>query len=272
MRNRRSGSPCPVLRGVLSLTLYLGVLGIPHLSLASNGSEVQDISKKAVEVGIASQQAHESWVEEKQRLRDEIEELENLLDHIRWQRKKLAVYKGDLEEKIAGLKEKAEAMEAVNMKLLPILEENLARLKASVDGDIPGNLSKRRESIHHAAMVLNDYDMGLLDKVRAVLDAVAREVDLGHRVQVSEDETLVEGQGRRVKMLQVGRVGLYALTLDSQKAYQWDRAASGWRALEGDITSIHEAIEMAEGIRLLGLSKLPVARPESINMQEEAAQ
>ena len=272
MESYLSGKPCQVLQGLVSFMLCLGVLIIPQASLATSATEVKKTSEEAVEVGTKSQHIHESWVEEEHRLLEELEDLENLLGHIKWQRKKLSVYKGDLEEKIAGLKEKAKAMEAVNIKLLPILEENLEQLQASADIDIPSNLTERRKSIHHARMVLNNYDMGLLDKARAVLDAVAREVDFGHHVNVSEDEIEVDGQSRRVKMLQVGRVGLYAMTLDSEKAYQWDMAGSGWRAIENDITSIHDAIEMAEGIRLVGLSKLPVAQPETQKLQETTAQ
>ncbi len=246
------------------------MMAMAKISFATSAAEVKGMSEKAVEVGIVSQAAHESWVKEEHRLLEEIEDQENLLEHIQWQRKKLAVYKGDLQEKIAGLQKKAEAMEAVNMKLLPILEENLEKLQMSIDADIPGALTERRKSIHHARMVLNDYDMGLLDKARAVLDAVAREVDLGHQVNVLEDEIEVGGQRRRVKMLQVGRVGLYAMTLDNARAYQWNIADNQWVAIEDDVTSIRDAIDMAEGIRLVGLSKLPVAQPQQ--QQERGAQ
>ncbi len=248
-------------RYLLCATLFLGMMVVGQTSFAASAGEVKNISKKAVSVGITSQNVHESWVEEEHRLIEEIEDLENLLDHIKWQREKFSVYKVDLQEKIAGLKEKAKAMEAVNMQLLPILEENLEKLQATVDKDIPGNLTERRKSIHHARMVLNDYDMGLLDKARAVLDAVAREVDLGHRVSVLEDEIEVDGQLRRVKMLQVGRIGLYAMTLDNSNAYRWDASGGQWGAID-DPTAIRDAIDMAEGVRLVGLSQLPVAQPQ----------
>ncbi len=267
-------NPCRFRQGLVCLGLCAGLVCMGKQVFAANGSEVQQLSEKAVEVGVESQEIHELWVEEEHRLLEEIEDLEQLLDHIQWQRKKLGVYKSDLEEKIAGLQKKAEAMEAVNMKLLPILEANLAQLQTVVEADIPSNMTERRKSMLQAKAVLTDYDMGLLDKTRAVLDAAAREVDLGHRVNVLEDEIEVSGESRRVKMLQVGRVGLYAMTLDSKKAYQWDSASTQWKAIETDITSIHEAIEMAEGIRLVGLSKLPMAQPETLSgqQQQEAAQ
>ncbi len=258
--------------GIFYFALGLMLLFIPSISWADTGSEVKKKSKKAVEIGIATQGVHESWVEEEHKLLEEIEDLERILEHTQWQRKKFSVYKKDLETKIAGLQKKAEAMEAVNMKLLPILEDDLERLQVVMDADIPSNLTERRKSIHHAKMVLADYDMGLLDKTRAVLDATAKEVDLGHQVNVLEDEIEVDGERRRVKMLQVGRVALYAMTLDGEKAYQWDDRQSRWIIVEKDVTPIHDAIEIAEGIRLVGLSELPLAQPETSYLQEESAQ
>ncbi len=258
--------------GLFYFALCLVLLSMPSISLADTGSEVKKKSEKAVEIGVETQGILESWVEEEHKLLEEIEDLEQILEHTEWQRKKFSVYKKDLEKKIAGLQKKAEAMEAVNMKLLPILEENLEQLQAVMEADVPSNLTERRKSMHHAKMVLADYDMGLLDKTRAVLDATAKEVDLGHQVNVLEDEIEVDGVGRRVKMLQVGRVGLYAMTLDGEKAYQWDSIQSRWVAVENDVTPIHDAIEIAEGIRLVGLSKLPLAQPETRNLQEDTAQ
>ncbi|PIE64078.1 MAG: hypothetical protein CSA26_09955 [Desulfobacterales bacterium] len=266
------GISCHNRRGAFYIALCLVILFMPCISSANTGSEVKKMSEKAVEIGVTTQGVHESWVEEEHKLLEEIEDLEQVLEHTRWQRKKFFVYRQDLEKKIAGLQKKAEAMEAVNMKLLPILEENLGQLQTVMDADIPSNLTERRKSIHHAKMVLADYDMGLLDKTRAVLDAIAKEVDLGHQVNVLEDEIEVDGVGRRVKMLQVGRVGLYAMTLDGEKAYQWDNGLGQWVAIADDVTPIHDAIEIAEGIRLVGLSRLPLAQPETSSMQEGTVQ
>ncbi len=270
MKSKGVGMMAQSRRYLLCVSLFSGIMAMAQVACAVSAGVVKETSEKAVQVGIASQRIHESWIEEEHRLLEEIEDLETLLEHIQWHRSKLAIYMKDLKEKIAGLRKKSEAMEAVNMKLLPILEKNLEKMQVRVDKDIPSNLTERHKSIHHARMVLNNYDMGLLDKARAVLDAVAREVDLGHQVNVLEDEIEVDGGDRRVKILQVGRIGLYAMTLDGVKAYQWDMAGDRWSAIESDISDIRDAIDMAEGVRLVGLSKLPVAQPQQL--QEEASQ
>ncbi len=269
MKDKDGGGVCWFRWCFLGLSVVMGLLLGWQMGFAANVTEVKKLSEKAVDVGVKSQQSFETWVEEKHRLLAELEDMEAQLEHIGWQRKKLDVYKKDLNEKIAGLQKKSEAMEAVNLKLLPILEANLEKLQELVAADVPANFTERRKSLHHATIVLNDYDLGLLDKARAVLNAVAREVDLGHRVGIFEDEIEVAGARKRVKILQVGRVGLYALTLDGQKAYQWVPKQTVWVPNTEAVASIHEAVEMAEGIRLVGLSKLPIVAEK---MQEATAQ
>lgn len=46
-----------------------------------------------------------------------------------------------------------------------------------------------------ARSILNDYDMGLPAKTRAVLEAVAHEVNLNHRLDVSIGEIEAAGGG-----------------------------------------------------------------------------
>lgn len=262
MINTTSGSR--ILKTPVYLATFIVLTTSGQNLFATNATDVKNLSAKTVQVGIAAQDSHEAWVEEKHRLLEEVDDLEHRLEHIQWQRQKLMIYGQGLEEKIVDLRKKAATMEAVNLQLLPILEDTLARLKTSLNEDIPSNMSERNKSVLHAQTLLNDYDMGLLDKTRAVLDAVAREVDLGHRVDVRVDEIEVHETGRRVKTLQVGRIGLYAITLDGKKGFRWDKNVSQWIALENDISPINEAIEMAEGIRLVGLNSLPVDPPAAL--------
>ena len=235
--------------------------------VAADSSQVRQTAENTVEVGVMTQQIHEDWVDAERRLLAEIEEAERRIAHVKWQRAKLRAYQEGIVEKISDLERKMVVMEAVNLELLPILEKNLDRLQETLESDIPGNMSERRKSLLHAEQVLNDYDMGLLDKTRAVLDSIAGEVDYGHQVNVAEDEIIVDGTGIRVKVLQVGRVGLYAVTLDGEKAFLWNGDDRSWRTVTGHAAAVQEAMEMAEGIRLVGLSSLPVAAPAAAEVQ-----
>lgn len=253
-------------RAGLSLFLLFTLTG--SSVYATTGTDIHTLSERAVQTGGKTQVIHEEWVDEERLLRRQIEDLGARLEHIQWQRQKLQVYQRSLEHKIVELEEKSVAMEAINSRLVPILEKNLQRLREGLVTDIPYNMSERRRSLVQAQAVLDDYDMGLLDKTRAVLNAAAREVDLGHQVGVLEDEIEVNGEVRRVKTLHAGRAGLYAITLDHKNAFHWDPGTSSWKEAQSESTAIHKAIEMAEGVRLIELSSLPVYPPVTIEKQE----
>ena len=233
-----------------------------------NAVEVKQTSEKTVETQIQTQDAAEAWLEEQGRLLDEIEAVEEELEHIRWQREKTAKYQETLERKVADLNGRAAEMETIGQELLVVLDRTLAKLEDHVESDMPFDREEREKHARLVRKVLDDYDQGLLQKTRVLFDAVAREVDIGHGVDVRDDEIVVEerlkeDRLKQVKLLRVGRVGLYALTMDARSAYLWDGDTGKWVAVAESARQIEQAVEMAEGTRIIELSRLPVGRPET---------
>lgn len=221
---------------------------------------VKEDAEQTVGVETETQVIHENWTEEKQALMEEMDEIRARLQRIEWQRQKTETYKATLEKKIRDLKLRASEMETVALELLPVLEDTLEKLSVFIDGDIPFETAERKKRLHQAETVLDDYDMGLLPKTHAVFDALSREVDIGYTVAVREGEIVVDGQARQVKLLRVGRIGLYALTLDTGSAFVWDAGTRRFEALEkSDVHDVLKAVQMAEGTRIIELVRLPVA-------------
>lgn len=271
MKFRRLRKPCG-FSTLVTFAIFMASTTSPGMVFGAEGSEVRKTAEKTVEIGISAQTTHEEWVDEQHQLNEEIDSLRKRIEHVQWQRQRQKTYTIDIEEKIQDLEVKAAAMEAVNNQLLPILEENMVKLDQHINTDVPFLSTERRKSVIQAKGVLNDYDLSLLDKTRAVLDAAAREVDLGHRVAVSEDDIEIEGTVRRVKMLMVGRVGLYAMTLDAENAFAYDSSTDTWKSIQENSSAVHEAIDMAEGIRLIGLSKLPLPQPVALSNENGGQQ
>jgi seryl-tRNA synthetase len=213
---------------------------------------------------IQTKKAVEAWLLEEDRLQTKIDTLRRRLEHTDWQLQKTANYRATLERKVATLNQRAAAMETISQELLWVLDQTLQRLEAYVQADLPFDQTERRKRLGRARRFLNDYDQDLLPKARAVFDAVAQEVDLGHGVAVTNAEITVAGQLKQVKLLRVGRIGLYALTLDTQNAYVWNGKQGQWLARDRDVRAVAEAIEMVEGKRIIDLSRLPVGLPVTI--------
>ncbi len=240
------------------LAVFLLSAGV---SAGETAVEVRETSEKTVNTDIHTQESMESWLEEERRLLEEIEEVQGQLKHTAWQREKTAKYHETLERKVADLNRRAEEMEKISQELLLVLDETLKKLQVHVKNSLPFNREERDNVLKLTGRVLNDYDMGLLVKTRTVFDAVAREVDMGYGVDVRDIEISVDGRPRQVKVFRVGRVGLFALAMDTQSAYVWDEAKGKWLVRDRGGREIEEAIEMAEGTRIIGLSRLPVGQP-----------
>jgi hypothetical protein len=226
-----------------------------------SASRVRKTAEKTVGIDVETQHLMEDWASEEQEMLDRIEDLSARLKQARWQQEKNTRYIRSLEEKIAGLNQQAAEIEKMEAALLPVLDTTLDRLDILVLSDLPAALDRRRETIARTRHVLDDYDADLLTKTRAVLDTLNREVDLGHTVGVEEQEIETDGGFRQVKLLRVGRIGLFAITLDNRTGFAWDRARARFVPLEGSAGDLMEAVEMAEGIRLIGLSRLPLDLP-----------
>lgn len=242
--------------------LIAAVSLLPCNAAGKTGTQVKRTAEQAVATDARTQQAVEAWEKEKQQLLEKIDRTRARLQNLAWQHDKAAGYCETLRGKIAELEQRAAAMEKINLELLPLLDGTLKRLEGFMAADIPWQTSERRRQCARVKELLNDYDAGLLPKTRAVLEAVGREVDLGHGVAVREAEIPVDGQPRQVRLLRVGRLGLYALSGDGRHAYAWDPENREFTSLNGGQRAIEEAMQMAEGTRILALTRLPAGRPE----------
>lgn len=227
----------------------------------TSAARVKQTAEKTVGIGTETQQLLEAFASEEQEMLDRIEELSAGLRQTRWQIEKNTRYVRSMEEKIADLNQQAADIEAVESALLPALDTALDRLDTLVRSGLPMSLERRLETIARTRRVLDDYDTGLPAKTRAVLDTLSREVDLGHTVEVQEQEIETGNGARQVTLLRVGRLGLFAVTLDKRTGFAWDRSRGRFLPLEGSAGNLVQAVEMAEGIRLIDLTRLPLDLP-----------
>ncbi|MFP4086752.1 MAG: DUF3450 domain-containing protein [Desulfobacteraceae bacterium] len=237
-------------------------MGLANPSTAGESpSRVKKTAEKTVVTDVKTQKAVDAWAVEEKRLLEKIDQQERELRRVTWEQNKASQYLHTLEQKVKELREKAREMEKINAKLLPILDRGLEKLITRVKTDIPFDRTRRLKRLEDTAHTLNDYDVGLLAKTRALFDAVAGEVDFGYSVDSKETEVDIQGHSTRVKLLKAGRAGLYALSMDGEKAYVWNPRENTYLPVEGNVRDIDEAVEIVERIRIIELTKLPMGRP-----------
>ena len=239
----------------------------PGISIAGKDSPlaVKETSEQTVATDVETQKSVDQWAVEEEQLLKKIDQNERERKRIAWERKKTGEYLSTLEKKLVELKEMVSEMEKINAELLPMLDWGLERLTAFVQNDIPFDKAARLKRIENAALTLKDYDMNLLAKTRALFDAVALERDFGYSVDIKKTEIEIEGRPVRVNLLKVGRVRLCALTMDCEKGYVWNSPEGGYSSVKGSVRAIDEAVQIAERIRIVELTKLPMGRPEKVS-------
>ncbi|MCF8144093.1 MAG: DUF3450 domain-containing protein [Deltaproteobacteria bacterium] len=246
---------------VLGLSALFGAGLGQSMAAEDSPSAVKQTSEQTVAVDVETQKAVDAWASEEKKLLEKIDRTERALKRVVWERKKTAEYLETLQDKTVQLREKAEEMQRINAELLPILDQGLEKLSAQVESDLPFDKTRRLQQITDAGQILNDYDAGLLVKTRTLFDAVAREVDFGYSVDIDETEIDIEGRSTRVKVLRVGRVGLYAMSMDNEKAYIWDAGQNRYLPVEDGVREIDEAVQIVERIRIIELTRLPMGSP-----------
>jgi len=252
--------------GIVSL-LETGI--VQTLASETSPLAVKQTSERTVATDVETQKAVDAWAAEEKGLLEKIDQQERALKRVEWESRKTAEYLSTLEGKIAELKEKAEEMKRINAELLPVLDQSLEKLTTFVDKDVPFERTRRLEKVEETARTLGDYDAGLLLKTRAFFDAMAREVDFGYSVDVKETEIDIEGRSTRVKLLKVGRIGLYALSLDAERAYAWHPEKPAFLPLGGiSARQLDAAIRVVERIHMIELSRLPMGRPAARTASE----
>lgn len=227
----------------------------------TSAAGVKKTAEQTVATDVKTQKAVDAWAVEEKKLLDRIDQKERRLKRILWEQEKTSKYLKTLENKVGELREKAAEMEKINAKLLPILDQGVETLTTFVKEDVPFDKRQRLNRIHETAHTLDDYDVDLLAKTQALFDAVSSEVDFGYSVDVRETEIEIKGRSTRVKLLKVGRVGLYALSMDGEKAYAWTPLQNTFVPVQGSVRDIDEAVQIVERIRIIELTKLPMGRP-----------
>ena len=225
---------------------------------AESGKTGQQDKAQIARIQRQTRQALDGWSAEEQKLVAQITRLEEEVKQIRREREKFATYRKTVATKLALLQTAEDEQTNIKAHLLPFLDEQLGELENRINRDLPFDRSKRLHQLTMVRQILNDPDIELPAKTNAFLKALDGEVKQGHVVVVSEADIRLGGNPIRVKLLRLGRLGLYALRPDGRQAYCFFLRSREFQAVPRTADEIRKAIEIAEHRRLAQLIRLPL--------------
>ncbi len=254
----------------LALAVFvLAGLGAPLAALAAeqpgpSAAQVQKQAVKTVEVMAQTQKQADAWAAEESRLLDQAEQLQDELERVSRHRRKTETYAANQQQKSEELTRRLEENAKLRRDLEPLLDRSLARLTRG--GPVwPDFLARPRdERLAQVAAALDDYDLGLAQKAKQVLDALAHEARLGLAVEVSEQEFAVEDRLNHGRVVRLGGLAAFALDAQEERAWAWDRQTGQFRALDGWNRKLAQMADMAQRKRLLSLVEAPLGQPNHL--------
>lgn len=194
-----------------------------------------------------------------------------------WETQQLNVYADQLQELIDQQADELESLQAqidelqvTEREIMPLMLRMVDALERFIALDLPFLQEDREKRVASLRDAMGDPSVSVADRYQKVLEAYSKESDYGRGIGHERAEI----DGRVHDLLRIGRVGLYALSLDGSEVKRWDAQDDAWEALPG-----HYAPTVRTGLRISRetvapeLMLLPIRVPEADRQpgQERAA-
>jgi hypothetical protein len=248
------------------LCLFCMALLLPPATVAAAAAPVDAADEMVTRIAAEQEKRQRevaAWEEERRELLETRHELEQRLELLRFRRRKYEGYIARRRQAIAELEAGIVAQRQIADELEPLLDETLVKTREFAAGDLPFLGDEREKRFCDIADLLDSYDASLAEKLRRVLELLHIEARYGQDVEAYDARLPVSGGEAAVKVLRVGRIGLYYLTLDGTEAGWYNPEAAAWEPLADSFRAdVREALRMAMKQRAMDFVTLPVAAGE----------
>ncbi|MBE0506815.1 MAG: DUF3450 domain-containing protein [Marinospirillum sp.] len=179
-----------------------------------------------------------------------------------------------LQEQITSLEEQLISLDATREALEPLLQQMVERLEAFIQHDLPFRQDERLFRVRELKNLLQRVDVSHAEKFRHLLSAWHIEVEQGRSLEISREFIHLQpnDEPERLTLLRMGRIGLYYLSEDQQRAGYWSATDQAWLPLGRSARQeVIKGLGLAEQRGLPEFLTLPLSVPLRV-AAEEASQ
>lgn len=242
------------------LAACLGMGSSPVLA-GDTAKEVGSAIREGLSIEKATQKEREAWFQEKTALEREHRALLEEREEQREINRELSEKRDLLLSRVSELKNRIRKQKEMVADLDPFLESTLGNLYALLESPPPFLMAERRDRLDRVRAVLEDPENGLGQKAGKVFDALLVEVEYGRTLEVFQDTVSVEGKPVLVTLLRLGRVSLFFLAMDGERAGYFDVAEDAWKYLPDQYAEeIRRAMDIVQKKRPAEMVTLPIGR------------
>lgn len=221
--------------------------------------------KKKVDNSIATRQKTQKqldkWEQEKSGLVGEYEQLKQQQELLVAANTVLKTEAHAHQVVLEGLVAQKEANLNIQREMLPFLKEVHASLEEMLANDAPFLQEERKNRLQKLTLFMDDVEISIAEKYRKVMEALFVEAEYGNTIEVTQNKISLSGSEVLADVFRLGRISLFALTLDHQSAGVFNVAENRWTPLEKEhLQSVVAAVEMGKKRRTVEVISLPIGQ------------
>jgi len=184
----------------------------------------------------------------------------------------LKTFRQNQQEQNSALDRQLDAIGVTGQNVLPLLSEMIEALQQFIKLDLPFQTSARNEVILKLRSMMQQSDVSIAEKYRAVVNAYSDEQAYGRNIAEYRQTINLGKNGSTVErtadVLRIGRLGLYYQTLNGEEVGRWDGILQTWTPLPGRYRlPIKQGLRTARKQIAPVLLELPMPPAESVERE-----
>lgn len=146
-------------------------------------------------------------------------------------------------------------------EMLPFLSETWQLMTQQIGHDLPFLQYERQTRLDHLNTALADPQLAVGEKFRRLMETLRVESEYGRDIEVVQQSLLIEGRDLLMNQLRIGRLALFAQSLDGEQSVIYDMATQSWQPIDRQYNrELGRAIEMGLKHRPIDLLTLPIGK------------
>lgn len=216
---------------------------------------------QTLEVRQQAQKQDDAWQAQREKMLVQLEQLNREQDQLNQQCDQLQQQVGQRQQRIDALQQDLVESARLTDEMVPFLRSVVEQLTQQVTTDLPFLVEERQQRLSRLDETLDDPQLSVGEQFRRVFEALQVEAAYGRHFDVIQKTIVVDGQASLMNELQLGRLALFAQSLDGQRSAMYDPVGEQWIALQDSVNGdLRKAVEMAGKHRPVDLLNLPLGK------------
>ncbi len=230
----------------------------------NNGDKVEQYVSASIALRQKTQIKLDKWEHEKIQFIADYESLKQEKKILDQQNKILIKEKLKHQNRLRSLILQKQENIKIQEDMLPFLQNVVTELSQLIADGLPFLQGEREKRIAVLKKIMDDPDTGIAEKYRKTMETLFIEAGYGETTEITREKIKISGNEVLEDVFRLGRIAMFALSLDHQSAAYFNIMENKWLVLDKKyIKPVYSAMEISRKRRTAELVSLPIGRLEN---------